>query len=124
MQYGWFRRNLWHHVSHYAITREMAPDGSGNCTSPYTGASSDCLTVKYTAANDTHRGLIIIAGRRLPGQSPRPNGTFDQWFEGENGNDANGVIYAVREPIGIPPDYIPLTVNRTFNDRVAVIDKN
>jgi hypothetical protein len=123
-QYGWFHRNMWHHVSFFAIAGEIAPDGSGICTSPFTGASSDCLTVKFTVANDTHRGLLLIAGRRLPGQNARPNGDFSHWFEGDNGNDSNGRIYTVREPIGISPDYIPLTVNRTFNDRVAVIDKN
>jgi len=117
-QYGWFVRNMWHHVSFYAIAEQIAPNGSAACISPATGASSDCLTVKYShsPADDRNRGIIVIAGRRLPGQDARPNGTFDQWFEGDNGNNVNGVIYTVREPT--------MTINRTFNDRIAVIDRN
>jgi hypothetical protein len=115
MQYGWFHRNNWHHVSYYMIAREIAPDGSGSCVTPAAGSSADCLTVKYSVSADKHRGLIMIAGRRLPGQNARPNGLFDHWFEGENGNAADGVIYTVREP--------GMTINRTFNDRIAVIDK-
>jgi hypothetical protein len=109
-QYGWYHRNMWHHVSYYAIARENAPDGSGSCS------SADCLDVRYTVAGSTHRGVMLLAGRRLPGQNARPNGNFDHWFEGENGNDPNGRVYTVREPAS--------TVNRTFNDRVAVISKN
>jgi len=114
-QYGWFVRNMWHHASYYAIAQEIAPDGSGICVSPAAGLSSDCLTVKYSPAHDRYRGFIVIAGRRLPGQDPRPNDKFDHWFEGENGNAPNGVIWTVREP--------SMTINRTFNDRIAVIDR-
>lgn len=117
-QNGWFHRNMWHHASYYMIAREMAPDASGSCIpagTPPSGASSACLTVSYTPVPDRYRGLMMISGRRLAGQAARPNGTFSEWFEGDNGNFADGVIYTVREP--------GLAINRTFNDRIAVIDK-
>jgi hypothetical protein len=118
MQYGWFVRNQWHQVSYYAVAQGVAPDGIGGCVSPKVGSSTDCITIYYSHApsDDIYRGFIVIAGRRLPGQAPRPNGNFDQWFEGENGDDFNGMNYTVREP--------GLKINREFNDRIAVIDHN
>jgi len=118
MQYGWFVRNQWHQVSLYAVAQGVAPDGVGGCVSPIVGSSTDCITIYYSHAprDDIYRGFIVIAGRRLPGQAARPNGAFDQWFEGENGDDFLGMFYTVREP--------GLRINREFNDRIAVIDHN
>jgi len=122
MQYGWFVRNQWHQVSYYAVAREIAPDGSAACTSPAVNSSSDCLTVKYShqdLGDDRNRGLIVIAGRRLNGQLAWPNGTEADWFEGENADFSSAQaarIYTTREP--------GLTINRAFNDRIAVIDRN
>ena len=127
-QYGWFVRNQWHQVSYYAVAQEIAPNGSAACNSgaSATGTSSDCLTVKYShvdLGDDRVRGLIMIAGRRLNGQAPRPPSTNPaDWFEGENAdfssspNPAAPWTYTTREP--------GLTINRTFNDRIAVIDRN
>ena len=117
MQYGWFVRNQWHQVSYYSVAREIAPDGSAACNSPATGTSSDCLTVKYShvdLGDDRVRGLIMIAGRRLSGQAVRPNGNLADWFEGAN--TAGTTPYTTREP--------GLAINRTFNDRISVIDRN
>lgn len=117
MQLGWFVRNQWHQVAYYSVAREIAPDGSAACNSPATGTSSDCLTVKYShvdLGDDRVRGLIMIAGRRLTGQAARPNGNLADWFEGANA--AGTTPYTTRDPA--------LTINRTFNDRIAVIDRN
>jgi hypothetical protein len=122
MQYGWFVRNQWHQVSYYAVAQEIAPDGSAACTSPAVNSSSDCLTVKYShtdLGDDRNRGLIVIAGRTLNGQLPRPSGNLADWFEGENADFSSAQaarIYTTREP--------GLSINRTFNDRIAVIDRN
>src|SRR4029077_7843973 len=77
MALGWFARHKWHQVSYYAISPPLAPDGSAVCT------SADCLAVNYSNVGDV-RGLIVIAGRRLNGQAPRPNGNLPAWLEGEN----------------------------------------
>ena len=122
MQYGWFVRNQWQQVSYYALAQEIAPDGSAACNSPATGTSSDCLTVKYShvdLGDDRVRGLIMIAGRRLNGQVAWPNGGFSDWFEGENADFSSAQAartYTMRDP--------SLAINRTFNDRIAVIDRN
>jgi hypothetical protein len=122
LQYGWFVRNQWHQVSYYAIAQEIAPDGSGSCVAPAAGTNSDCLTVKYSRqdlGDDRNRGLIVIAGRRLNGQAARPNGNLADWLEGENADVSSAQAartYATRDP--------SLAVNRTFNDRAAVIDRN
>jgi hypothetical protein len=122
MQYGWFARNQWQHVSYYAVAQEIAPDGSSTCISPAVNSNSDCLTAKFSHQNngdDRNRGLIVIAGRRLNGQAVRPNGSVADWFEGENADFSTAQaarIYTLRDP--------SMAVNRTFNDRIAVIDKN
>jgi type II secretory pathway pseudopilin PulG len=121
MPYGWFVRNQWHQVSYYAVAQEIAPDGSGSCVSPAVGSSSDCLTANYSHAprDDQNRGIIVIAGRRLSGQAPRPNGNLVDWFEGENADFSTAQaarVYTTRDP--------GLVINRTFNDRITVIDKN
>jgi hypothetical protein len=122
MQYGWFARNQWHQVSYYAVAREIAPDGSAACVSPAVNSPSDCLTVKYShtdLGDDRNRGLIVIAGRRLNGQAARPNANLADWFEGENADFSSAQAartYTTREP--------GLGINRTFNDRIAVIDRN
>jgi hypothetical protein len=122
MQYGWFVRNQWHQVSYYAVAQEIAPDGSAACTSPAVNSSSDCLTVKYShtdLGDDRNRGLIVIAGRRLNSQAARPSIDLADWFEGENADFSSAQaarIYTTREP--------GLNINRTFNDRIAVIDRN
>ena len=110
--YGWFARNQWHQLSYYAIAQPLAPDGSSVCT------SADCLIVNYSNVGDT-RGLIVIAGRRLSGQAPRPNGNLPDWFEGENADFSSTLAartYTARDPT--------LIFNRGLNDRISVIDTN
>jgi hypothetical protein len=106
---GWFRRNRWHEVSYFALAPNIAPSGTGSCV---TGTS--CLSADFLAPSGAQRALIVIAGQSLSGQA-RPPAALSDWFEGEN---AIGVddLFAVRDP--------GLTINRGFNDRIAVIDSN
>jgi hypothetical protein len=115
---GWFHRNQWHNVAYYAIAQPIAPGGSGACLAPPAAASSVCLAVDYLPTTGKQRGLIVLSGRSLTNPAGRPNGTLSDWLEGENATSGgiSASVYGVRDPL--------LRINRTFNDRVAVIDQN
>ena len=116
--YGWFIRNKWHEVAYYVVAPGIAPNNAARtCT-----GSPGCLTVNYHASASEKRGLLIFAGRSLNSAAPpRPNASLPDWLEGENCDLSGGVCapnktFAVRSPT--------LLVNRSFNDRIAVIDSN
>jgi hypothetical protein len=113
----WFLRNSWHQVSYYAVAPTIAPAGAAprNCVS-----GGNCLSVAFRNPGNTQRGLLVISGRTLSA-AVRPNGTLTDWLEGTNcdlagPNCVPDTAFAARTP--------PLMINRTFNDRVAVIDSN
>ena len=108
--HAWFYRNNWHQVSYYAAAPNITPSGTGACVT-----SATCLEVTHHTNAGKHRGLVIFSGRSLASPpSGRPNGNLADWLEGAN---ADGVSpFAVRDPT--------LTVSRTFNDRIAIIDAN
>jgi hypothetical protein len=114
--FGWFLRNKWHEVSYYAVSPEIAPSGSRSCSS---SGPITCLQATYHVNNSLQpdagkqRGLIVFSGRSLL-SAARPNGTLSDWLEGTNA--AGGTVFALRDP--------SLIVNRSFNDRIAVIDSN
>lgn len=107
--YNWFFRNNWHQVSWYAVAPDIAPSGPRAC-------GANCLTVGFRTPGTNQRGLLVIAGRNLTGNTswtgPTPLPTPVDWLESTN-NDSN-LTYGVRDPT--------LMVRRTFNDRIAVID--
>ena len=105
---NWFYRNNWHHVAYYAAAPNVTPNGPRSCTT-----SGTCLGVNFHPDDGKHRGLVLLSGRRLAGQST-PRSTLNDWFEGTNATGASP--FTLREPA--------LMINRSFNDRVAVIDKN
>jgi len=113
--YNWFLRNKWHEVTYYAVAPKVAPGDTGVCTT-----GTDCLTVNYRG--NTYRGLLAFGGRRLSTTAPsqtRPATSVTDLFEGTNsavGNATPLAPFAGRDPT--------LMVNRTFNDRIAVIDSN
>jgi hypothetical protein len=102
--YNWFFRNNWHQGSYYAVAPDIAPSGPRAC-------GANCLTVNFRNPSVGQRGLIAIAGRSLAGQA-RPPVAVTDWLESTN-NDGD-LVFAVRTPA--------LMINRTFNDRIAVID--
>lgn len=104
----WFARNRWHEVAYYAVAPNIAPSGARACV---TGSS--CLQVAFHPADGNQRGLIALAGRALAGQA-RPALAVADWLEGANADGASP--FALRSPA--------LMVNRSFNDRIAVIDAN
>ena len=112
--YNWFFRNNWHQLSYYAIAGGVAPNQPSprSCTS-----GTDCLTASYLSdtsfAAGSVRGLIVMAGRMLGAQA-RPNATLSNYFEDANAGGTTS--YAARAPT--------LAFNRTFNDRIVVIDHN
>jgi hypothetical protein len=111
---GWFLRNKWHEVAYYAIAAGFAPSGAASCTNGGT-----CLTVNYhrdaTNAVDAgkQRAVILLSGRSLTGVT-RPNGTLTDWFEGANADGTSP--FEIRSAT--------LLMNRTFDDRIAVLDSN
>jgi len=114
--YGWFLRNKWHEVSYYAVAPTIAPSAAPP-RSCITGAT--CLQVNYHLDNNRQpddgkpRGLIVIGGRKL-GTQTRPAAAVTDLLEGANADGASP--FELRSPT--------LTINRTFNDRFAVIDSN
>jgi len=107
--YGWFFRNNWHQLAYYALASGLAPGGGGSCAT-----SSTCLQVTYHADDGKQRALIVLAGRALSTQTRSGSGVLTNWLEGDNAD--GGSPFTVRSAT--------LSINRTFNDRVAVIDKN
>jgi hypothetical protein len=103
----WFVRNGWHQVSYYALAPTMAPGAAGGCTS-----NVDCLGVTFHPNTARQRGLIVIAGAPFTGQDRAPVAGITALLEGLNADGNN--VFAVRSP--------PLVINRSFNDRIAVID--
>ena len=88
------------------------PFATRGCTT-----GTDCLTATYlpatTYAADSLRGLAVMAGRQLSAQT-RPSATRTNYFE--DANVTATTSYVARSPT--------LVFNRTFNDRVVVIDHN
>lgn len=126
--YGWFVRNKWHAVLYYAVAPNVAPSGTRSCVAP--PGTPSCLSVNYLPsvswdsnplhASGKQRGLVVIAGRSLLG-SARPNGTLSDWLEGSN-IDVNRFLASPYTPFTARSS--TLSWNRTFNDRIAVIDSN
>ncbi|MFZ1907998.1 MAG: hypothetical protein WAU52_02845 [Burkholderiales bacterium] len=112
--YGWFVRNKWYEVAYYAVAPGFSPSGAKSCTN-----NGTCLTVNYhsdsTGTPDAgkQRAIVILSGRTLTGTT-RPNGTLSDWLEGANADGTSP--FEVRSAT--------LLVNRSFNDRVAVLDSN
>jgi hypothetical protein len=111
---GWFLRNRWHEVAYYATAPGFAPSGAKSCID-----STTCLSVAYhrnaAGALDAgkQRAIVVLAGRALNGQT-RPTAVPTDYLEGANtGNDLS---FEVRSAT--------LASNRSFNDRVAVLDAN
>jgi hypothetical protein len=109
---GWFLRNKWNEVSYYTIAAGFAPSGSRSCIT-----NSTCLYATYHSNNGKLRGLIALSGRSLTGAT-RPNATLTDWFEGSNATatGSTALPFQVRSPT--------LMINRTFNDRIAVLGSN
>lgn len=106
---GWFVRNEWYRLLHYATvsgqTAAVLPAGTPGCTT-----GTNCLTVtNFTPTADNKRGLLILAGRALSGQT-RPNGTATNYLEA--GNATGAYIKKNASPVG------------GFNDRIVVIAEN
>jgi hypothetical protein len=106
--HNWFYRNNWHQVAYYAAAPNVTPSGPRACVSGTT-----CLRAGFHADDGKHRGLVLLTGRALAGQD-RTIATPGNWLEAANNDGATP--FTVRDPA--------LMMNRSFNDRIAVIDKN
>ena len=106
---GWFVRNEWYRLLHYATmssqTAAVLPAGTPGCTT-----GTNCLTVtNFSPTDNNKRGLLILAGRALSGQT-RPNATAANYLEA--GNATGAYIKKNVSPVG------------GFNDRFVVISEN
>jgi hypothetical protein len=108
---AWFYRNNWHQNMYYAVSQDNAPSGDGACS----GAT--CLTANGTLTAGTNRALLVVPGRALPlvGQA-RPPAVLTDWLEGVNATAPPNATFGRFTQ--------NLTFNRTFNDRVVVIEAN
>ena len=105
--FNWFYRNNWHQVSAYAVAPDVAP----NAAAPR-ACGANCFTVNFRNPNAGHRGIIAIGGRAFTWQQ-RPALALADLFEDTNTGAAD-LTFATRVP--------GLMINRSFNDRIAVID--
>jgi hypothetical protein len=117
---NWFYRNGWHQLAYYAAAPSVLPSQAAprSCTT-LPSAMTPCLQADYlsqTYSAGSLRGLTLMAGRRLDGQGALAAGDPLRYFEGSNSAPATTAAYATRSPA--------LEFNRTFNDRVVVIDHN
>jgi hypothetical protein len=105
---GWFVRNEWYRLLHYATvssqTAAVLPAGTPGCTT-----GTNCLTVTNLSPANNKRGLLVLAGRALNGQT-RPNATATNYLEA--GNATGAYIKKNVSPVG------------GFNDRFVVIIEN
>jgi hypothetical protein len=107
---AWFYRNGWHQLMYYAVAAGNAPSGTGTCA-----AGTTCLSVFGKNPGNTQRALVVIPGRAL-GAQVRPPAAVSDWLEGGNVNLPLDSAFWAHDP--------NLVINRTFNDRIAVIDSN
>jgi hypothetical protein len=114
--FGWFQRNKWHEVTYYAVHSGYAPGG----TKPTCTTGSPCLSVAFhrnsTGASDSglQHAVLLLSGRSLISGAVRPNATLADWFEGANADGTSP--FEVRSQT--------LLINRSFNDRIAVLSSN
>lgn len=112
---GWFVRNKWYQLAYYALSPNHAASGTPprSCSaSPLT-----CLSVANVAPSDRQRAILILAGRRLAGQT-RPSGSIADFLE--FGNAASPAAFE-RQPVSTA---IAPALKKPFNDRVVVVDAN
>jgi hypothetical protein len=85
---GWFMRNEWYRLLHYAVARGFTPEVIASApnvpacptTSPsYTFASS-CLSVTNVMPAASQRSILILAGRSLNGAA-RPSSLLEDYLE-------------------------------------------
>lgn len=110
---GWFARNEWFRNVYYAVADQNTPTvlpGTGGCD------SSNCLRFNDSAIRNT-RVLLVLAGRRLAGQT-RPSATFSNYLEYQNAD--NGTFYEQRRPRA--DRVVDATLNAPWNDRLVVAD--
>jgi hypothetical protein len=113
--FSWFFRNNWHQVSYYALGPDVAPGGPGVC-------GVNCVTVNFRTPAAGHRGILVIAGRSMGGQTRLAPIATKDWLE-----DTNCDLAAPPAPADCVPDRTftarapTLMINRAFNDRIAVI---
>jgi hypothetical protein len=120
---NWFFRNRWHELSLYTIAAGVAPSQATprGCVPPACLQVSNLPTTIY--ADNAVRGAVFMPGRSLvtpakPAGQMRPSTDLLDWFEDANAiaDGSLGTPYTARGP--------GTQFNRTFNDRVIVIDHN
>jgi hypothetical protein len=92
---GWFVRNEWYRLLYYATCDRVTPT---------------CLQVANFGPANRQRAILILAGRSLGGAA-RPNGNLEDFLDSAANRDGDNA-------------FEQLAVNRTFNDRVVVLDAN
>lgn len=112
---GWFVRNQWYRLAHYAL----APGHGASGASPRACSDSPltCLSVANVSPPGKQRSILILVGRALPGQT-RPSGNLADFLE--FGNAAVPAAFE-RQPVSTA---IAPALKKPFNDRVIVVDAN
>ncbi len=112
---GWFVRNQWYRFAYYALAANHAASGTPprSCTaSPLT-----CLSVANVTPANQQRAILVLAGRRLFGQT-RPSGNRADFLE--FGNAASPAAF---EKLPVSTAIAP-ALKKPFNDRIIVVDAN
>lgn len=99
----WYTANNWHQLVFYAVAPACTAPGS-NCLN-----AGGFLTVNGTPApNNDKRAIVIVTGRRLSGQSPRPCASVADCVEDPENINGNNVF--------VKPDLSPAD-----NDRLVIV---
>ena len=112
---GWFVRNEWYRLIHYAVAPGHA--ASGAAPRACSDTPPTCLSATNVMPAGKQRAMLILAGRALPGQV-RPSANIADFLE--FGNAASPAAFE-RQPVSTA---IAPTLKKPFNDRVIVVDAN
>jgi len=114
----WFLANNWHQLTYFAVAPDLIPGGAGTCSD--TGTIT-CLQVANVSPPNKQRAILLLAGRSLAGAS-RPNATLADYLDPQvncNGNPPPPNCNRLNDTA-----FEQRVVNRAFNDRVVVVDRN
>ena len=112
---GWFLRNQWHRLTHYALAPTHA--ASGGTPRTCTETPLTCLEIANVAPAGKQRAVLILAGRALAGQS-RPSANVADFLE-----FGNAATPAALERHAASTAIAP-ALKKPFNDRIIVVDAN
>jgi hypothetical protein len=112
---GWFVRNEWYRLLHYAVAQGHTAIKLPPVCPTTVPFISSCLSVANVTPINAQRAILILGGRSVNGTA-RPSATLADYLEFGNATGAF-TRKTVSASTAIP-------VAQRFNDRIVVLDSN